>query len=203
MEEVGSSGAVKQRLQYTEYSAKERAQIGKYAAENGPTKASRHFPKILGKSACAHEYVWMQIMCASHQYKNCQLLFFIHITKYNSSPLRFILYGNNYDNTCNVQVIQCVYCISGFESLKSGQRPMLNGSRGMYELSKGIKFSIRSVLTIKHKNMYYNREIRPCHMLAEGESYGCTRKVIVKVQYSVNVKIITFSSDAKLYNFVV
>ena len=34
---------------YSEYSAEEHAQIGRYAAENGPTRASRHFSKVLKK----------------------------------------------------------------------------------------------------------------------------------------------------------
>ena len=38
------------RHQYNEYSAKERADIGKYAAENGATNACKHFTKILGKT---------------------------------------------------------------------------------------------------------------------------------------------------------
>ena len=40
----------KQRHQYNDYSAKERADIGKYAAENGATNACKHFTKILGKT---------------------------------------------------------------------------------------------------------------------------------------------------------
>ena len=37
------------RQSYNGYSAEEHAQIGKYAAENGPTRASKHFSKILKK----------------------------------------------------------------------------------------------------------------------------------------------------------
>ena len=36
--------------QYNVYTAKERAQIGKYAAENGPASAVRHFSKVLGRN---------------------------------------------------------------------------------------------------------------------------------------------------------
>ena len=35
---------------YNCYTPEQRASIGKYAAENGPTKAARHFTKILGSS---------------------------------------------------------------------------------------------------------------------------------------------------------
>ena len=35
------------RVKYNDYSASERAQIGKYAAENGPTRAVQHFSKTL------------------------------------------------------------------------------------------------------------------------------------------------------------
>lgn len=35
------------RGKYNEYLAAERARIGKYAAENGPTRASRHFSNVL------------------------------------------------------------------------------------------------------------------------------------------------------------
>ena len=38
------------RQKYSAYSAEERAQIGKYAAENGPTRASKYFSKILKKN---------------------------------------------------------------------------------------------------------------------------------------------------------
>ena len=31
------------RGKYTQYDAEKRAQIGRYASENGPTRASRHF----------------------------------------------------------------------------------------------------------------------------------------------------------------
>lgn len=37
------------RGKYNDYSPKIRAKIGKYAAESGPTRASRHFSKELGK----------------------------------------------------------------------------------------------------------------------------------------------------------
>ena len=40
----------KGRGQYNVYTAKERAQIGKYAAENGPASAVRHFSKVLGRN---------------------------------------------------------------------------------------------------------------------------------------------------------
>ena len=35
------------RVKYNDYSASEKAQIGKYAAENGPTRAVQHFSKTL------------------------------------------------------------------------------------------------------------------------------------------------------------
>ena len=38
------------QTQYIDYTAKMRAQIGKYAAENGPTKTARHFSKKLGRN---------------------------------------------------------------------------------------------------------------------------------------------------------
>ena len=50
--ETVGDGAISCRKQwhhYNEYSAKERADIGKYAAENG-AKACRHFPRTLGKT---------------------------------------------------------------------------------------------------------------------------------------------------------
>ena len=40
----------KKRMKYNEYSAKERAQIGKYAAENGTTCAVQHFSKVLDQN---------------------------------------------------------------------------------------------------------------------------------------------------------
>lgn len=40
----------KARGSYNDYSPEIRAAIGKYAAENGPTRASRHFTKQLGKN---------------------------------------------------------------------------------------------------------------------------------------------------------
>ena len=40
----------KRRGQYNVYTAKERAQIGKYAAENGPAAAGRHFSKALSRN---------------------------------------------------------------------------------------------------------------------------------------------------------
>ena len=49
-DEATSSGIGKKRCHgYNQYSDKERAEIGKYAAENGATKACRHFTKKLGK----------------------------------------------------------------------------------------------------------------------------------------------------------
>ena len=43
-DEATTSGIGKKwRHQYNEYSAKERVDIGKYASENGVTKACRHF----------------------------------------------------------------------------------------------------------------------------------------------------------------
>lgn len=39
----------KGRGKYNDYTAKERAQIGKYAAENGPARAVRHFSSILDR----------------------------------------------------------------------------------------------------------------------------------------------------------
>ena len=41
--------ATSTRVLYNGYSATERAKIGKYAAENGPTRASRHFSEVLEK----------------------------------------------------------------------------------------------------------------------------------------------------------
>ena len=41
--------ATSTRVMYNGYSATERAKIGKYAAENGPTRASRHFSEVLEK----------------------------------------------------------------------------------------------------------------------------------------------------------
>lgn len=38
----------RQTKQYCSYSAKERASIGRYAAQHGPTAAARHFSKLLG-----------------------------------------------------------------------------------------------------------------------------------------------------------
>ena len=47
-DEATSSGiGKKQRHGYNQYSDKERAEIGKYVAENGATKACRHFTKKL------------------------------------------------------------------------------------------------------------------------------------------------------------
>ena len=46
----GAISCGKQRHHYNEYSAKERADIGKYAAENGATKACKHFIRTLGKT---------------------------------------------------------------------------------------------------------------------------------------------------------
>ena len=40
----------KMRVKYNEYSAKERAQIGEYAAENEATCAVRHFSKVLDRN---------------------------------------------------------------------------------------------------------------------------------------------------------
>ena len=39
-----------EQLSYNDYSPEQRAMIGKYAAENGATKASRHFSKVLAKN---------------------------------------------------------------------------------------------------------------------------------------------------------
>ena len=47
MEQDGTSK--KGRGKYNDYTAEERAKIGKYAAENGPARAVRHFSKILNK----------------------------------------------------------------------------------------------------------------------------------------------------------
>ena len=44
IEESSSSG---KRNKYNEYTAEERAKIGKYAAENGPARAVRHFSTIM------------------------------------------------------------------------------------------------------------------------------------------------------------
>ena len=48
--EVQAPTSGRKRSQYNDYSAEERAKIGKYAAENGATKACRHFSKTLGRS---------------------------------------------------------------------------------------------------------------------------------------------------------
>ena len=48
--EVLAPTSGRKRSQYNDYSAEERAKIGKYAAENGATKACRHFSKTLGRS---------------------------------------------------------------------------------------------------------------------------------------------------------
>ena len=49
-DEATTSGIGKKWLHhYNKYSAKERADIGKYASENGTMKAFRHFTKNLGK----------------------------------------------------------------------------------------------------------------------------------------------------------
>ena len=45
--ETGTSGRA--RGKYNKYTAEERAQIGKYAAEYGPAKAVRHCSKLLGR----------------------------------------------------------------------------------------------------------------------------------------------------------
>ena len=37
------------RVKYNDYTATERAQIGKYAAENGPACAVRHFSQVPGR----------------------------------------------------------------------------------------------------------------------------------------------------------
>ena len=37
------------RGKYNEYTSEERAQIGKYAAENGPTRAARHFSELMNR----------------------------------------------------------------------------------------------------------------------------------------------------------
>ena len=45
----GKSAISTPRTHYNDYTDEQRAQIGKYAAENGPTKASRHFSEQLGR----------------------------------------------------------------------------------------------------------------------------------------------------------
>ena len=40
--------ASSRRGQYNEYTSEQRAEIGKYSAENGPIRAARHFSKVLG-----------------------------------------------------------------------------------------------------------------------------------------------------------
>ena len=40
----------RKRGSYNHYTAEERASIGKYASENGPTKAARHFTKVLRRN---------------------------------------------------------------------------------------------------------------------------------------------------------
>ena len=40
--------ASSRRGQYNEYTSEQRAEIGKYSAENGPTRAARHFSEVLG-----------------------------------------------------------------------------------------------------------------------------------------------------------
>ena len=47
MEQDGTSK--KGRGKYNDYTAEERAKIGKYAEENGPARAVRHFSKILDR----------------------------------------------------------------------------------------------------------------------------------------------------------
>ena len=75
--------------------------------------------------------------------------------------------SNNYHN--NVQCTGHSMCI------------LTNVSLGMYELSNSIKLIIRSVThdraCIIIENMYYNREMWPCYMHADGERH-CIRKVI-------------------------
>ena len=43
------SESSRSRGKYNDYTSKERALIGKYAAENGPAKATRHFSQLLGR----------------------------------------------------------------------------------------------------------------------------------------------------------
>lgn len=38
------------RGKYNDYTPEQRAQIGKYAAENGPTRAAKHFSQLLKRS---------------------------------------------------------------------------------------------------------------------------------------------------------
>ena len=45
--EATSSG---KRGKYNTYTPEERARIGKYAAENGATRAAKHFSKTMGRS---------------------------------------------------------------------------------------------------------------------------------------------------------
>ena len=47
-QEIQAAARKRCRQQYNDYSAEERAMIGKYAAENGATKACRHYSKTLG-----------------------------------------------------------------------------------------------------------------------------------------------------------
>ena len=51
---VGESSKLTPRAHYNDYTAKERAEIGKYAAENRPAKASRCFSERLGRKVAAH-----------------------------------------------------------------------------------------------------------------------------------------------------
>ena len=117
MEELGSSGSGKQRFQYNEYSVKERAQIVKYAAENGPTTASRHFPKVLGRSACVHVYVCVGVInIANWRYKKIANCCFSSISpnKYYSSQ-RFILYDRYSERTISpttISLLMPTYTIS-------------------------------------------------------------------------------------------
>ncbi len=57
------------RGKYNDYSAEERAQIGKCAADNDPTKVARHFSQLLERTSstrtlCAHSLG--QALCATY-----------------------------------------------------------------------------------------------------------------------------------------
>ena len=55
------------KYMYNEYSGKERARIGKYAAENGVTCAVRHFSKVLDSPRFRIE-MYLKQQLVSHKY---------------------------------------------------------------------------------------------------------------------------------------
>ena len=68
-----------------DYTAEERAKIGKYAAENGPARAVRHFSKVLDRKLPKRE---------NRQIKIPPISIFAQSAKYNSRQY-FRLYGNS------------------------------------------------------------------------------------------------------------